>query len=123
MPLSKVKQAEYMRGYRKRLQTVIPKFNIVIPNRFLLAHIRVYPEGFNPDSSYKKDYNLDPYINPLVRPSEPLSVIPKCHIGCSLIKIWPDGRYRCNLPHPGRLLGACVQPNQSRCDNPESIPK
>lgn len=29
MPLSKAKQAEYMRGYRKR--TVIPKSEVVIP--------------------------------------------------------------------------------------------
>ncbi|MBW2184757.1 MAG: hypothetical protein JRF49_12975 [Deltaproteobacteria bacterium] len=47
------------------------KPNSVIPklNDFLIAHIKVYPEGFNPDGSYRKDYNakMDPYINPLLR--------------------------------------------------------
>jgi len=54
--------------------TLVP----VLPNRYLLAHMKVYPQGFNLDGSYRKDY--DPYINPMLRPSESL---PNC----------PDGRY------------------------------
>ena len=77
MPLSKAKQAEYMKEYRKRLKSVIPS---VIPNRHLQAHLKVCP-----------DYNFDnpgnhfdhcPYINPLLRGVIPN--LPNC----------PDGRYR-----------------------------
>ena len=75
MPLSKANQAKYMREYRQRLAAVIPKSASVIPNylaqpnRYLLAHIKSYPDGFNPDGTYRDGYNLDfdPYINPLVR--------------------------------------------------------
>jgi len=77
MPLSKTKQAEWMRQYRQQgkrgvIPSVIPKplpDYLVHPNRYLQAHIAAYPEGFNSDGSYKTDYNeaLDPYINPLVR--------------------------------------------------------
>ena len=51
MPLSKAKQAEYMREYRKR--SVIPKVDSVIPNwvaqpnRYLQAHLNVCPD-YNP---------------------------------------------------------------------------
>ena len=59
MPLSKVRMRE-----RKRLDRANVK-----PNRYLSAHIKAYPEGFNPDGTYRKDYNPDedPYINPLIR--------------------------------------------------------
>ena len=66
MPLSKVRMRE-----RKRLDraNVKPSIQLVKPNRYLSAHIKAYPEGFNPDGTYRKDYNPDedPYINPLIR--------------------------------------------------------
>lgn len=79
MPLSKERMREYMK--QKRL-IVIPKPKDVIPNRYLAAHMAVYPQGFNPDGSYRADYDprLDPAINPLLTPPEPL---PNS----------PDGRY------------------------------
>lgn len=107
MPLSKAKQAEYRRERRGRLRGVIPS---VIPNEYLTAHIRVYPQGFNPDGTYRRDYNpeLDPYINPLMRTVIPTSylnpatpVIPKYSIGYLYI----DGRVR--LPDM-----KVVQPNE-----------
>lgn len=68
----------------RTLPDVIPNSGIVKPNRYLEAHRQVYPNGFNPDGSYRKDYNpkLDPYINPLLRGVLPK--LPNC----------PDGRYR-----------------------------
>ena len=67
----------------RTLPDVQPKLEVVQPNRYLAAHMRVYPEGFNVDGSYRKDYDpkLDPYINPMLRSPEPL---PNCR----------DGRYR-----------------------------
>ena len=75
MPLSKKRQAQWMRNYRK---SVIPKSGSVIPNwvahpnRYLSAHLRVCP---NYDPVKPSDhFEHCPYINP-VKPSEP--VIPK----------------------------------------------
>ena len=71
MPLSKAKQAEYMREYRKR--SVIPKSPSVIPNwvaqpnRYLAAHLRVCPDD-NPVIP-ADHFDHCPYINPLLRPS------------------------------------------------------
>ena len=45
MPLSKVKQAANMREHRKQLKSVIPKSPTVIPNKFLLAHLKVCPDA------------------------------------------------------------------------------
>ena len=39
MPLSKKRQAEYQKGRRNRLKTVIPKTGIVIPNNDALQSI------------------------------------------------------------------------------------
>jgi len=52
-----------MREYRKR-KTVIPS---VIPNRYLKAHLALYPNYLV--ELHNKTYNpaLDPFINPLVR--------------------------------------------------------
>jgi len=86
MPLSKAKQAEWMREYRKRggsvipkAKSVIPKAKSVIPNRYLSAHLAVCP-GYDPVQP-KDHFNHCPYINPLLREPESL---PNC----------PDGRYR-----------------------------
>ena len=91
MPLSKARDKERKRLERQRgklgwtqvghkalpREAVQPSENNVQPNRYLEAHLKVYPDA------YKKGYDptLDPYINPLVRPIEHL---PNC----------PDGRYR-----------------------------
>ena len=69
MPLSKERMRE-----RKRLDRAVkPMSNLpdylVNKNVYLVAHIKAYPQGFNPDGSYRSDYSekLDPYINPLMR--------------------------------------------------------
>jgi len=99
MPLSKAKQAEYQRQKRRG---VIPNSKIVIPNinRHLASHIKAYPDGFNPDGTYKKDYNprLDPYINPMMRQAQ---LQPNYPAGT----LCPDGRVR--LPDM-----SLVQPEQ-----------
>lgn len=79
MPLSKERNRERMR----QLRAVQPNLEVVQPNVYLAAHMKVYPQGFNPDGSYRESYSekSDPFINPLLRPPEPL---PNC----------PDGRYR-----------------------------
>lgn len=92
MPLSKARQQKWMKDYRQRREAVIPS---VIPkplpdyllqtNCYLLAHIKAYPAGFNPDGIYRADFNpkLDPFINPMAR-----DVIPNLPLPNS-----PDGRY------------------------------
>ena len=75
MPLSKERNRERMRlQMRVKRAMLQPKSIVLQPNRYLLAHMRAYPEGFNVDGTYRDDYDpkLDPYINPLLRPSEPL---------------------------------------------------
>jgi len=79
MPLSKERNRERM----KKLRVVQPKSGVVQPkslpdylqhpNRYLLAHMKAYPGGFNEDGSYRGDYDeeLDTYINPMVRQAQP----------------------------------------------------
>lgn len=79
MPLSKERDRERKRLAKVRLESSEVRLEKPDkPNRYLLAHIKAYPEGFNSDGSYRKDYDpaLDPYINPLVR-LEFQGVIPK----------------------------------------------
>ena len=93
MPLSKARDRE-----RKGLLKFQPNSNLNNPH--LLAHMKVYPQGFNADGSYKRDYNpaLDLYINPLARQAQ---FQPKHPLGY----LYPDGRVR--LPNM-----SLVQPNQ-----------
>ena len=88
MPLSKKRQAQWMRNYRKSVipkapvipnqASVIPKSGSVIPNwvahpnRYLSAHLRVCSD-YDPVKP-SDHFEHCPYINP-VKPSEP--VIPK----------------------------------------------
>ena len=96
MPLSKEKNREHAREgmrairVRRMLQPKFPMLQpkvatpqwMLQPNRYLAAHIKAYPDGFNPDGSYCQDYDpkLDPSINPLLRAP--------CHLPNS-----PDGGY------------------------------
>ena len=87
-------QREYMRVYMKVKRDVKTQNHIrfqpdvktlpqwqVNPNRYLSAHLSVYPEYLELYNAGKYDPDLDPHINPLLRPG----VIPNCK----------DGRYRC----------------------------
>ena len=100
MPLSKAKQAEWMREYRRRVKqgSVIPKSGSVIPDWVVQPNVYLQPMAVQPKSmvvqpnvylqahmKYCPDYDpvqleFDhcPYINPLLR-GQPDS---------------PDGRYR-----------------------------
>ena len=110
MPLSKAKQAEWMREYRKKLKqasvgpktdalqsksrgiktflnrTASPPFQpkvpdwVVKPNRYLLAHLRVCPD-YDPVRPGDHFKNC-PYVNPLMRSVGPN--LPNC----------PDERFR-----------------------------
>jgi hypothetical protein len=62
MPLSKERQREWMKEYRKRSKTVIPS---VIPNPYLSAHLKVCPE-YNVNKS-GNHFEHCPYIDPLLR--------------------------------------------------------
>ena len=94
MPLSKEKQAEYMRNRRRQLKaSVIPKSSSVIPNwilhpnSYLQAHLRVWPD-YNPDKP-SDHFEHCPYVNPMLQP-KPKKIQPKIELlpNCS------DGRYR-----------------------------
>ena len=86
MPLSKVKQAEYMREYRKK--SVIPNFHSVIlspfsviPNPYLEGHLEVCPDY---DPVIPNHFNHCLFIKPLLSFQE----------GCDLLPNCPDGRHR-----------------------------
>lgn len=51
------------------------------PNRYLSAHLKVYPQYLDELGNGAYNPKLDPYINPMLRLD---NVIPNC----------PDGRYR-----------------------------
>jgi len=74
MPLSKARQAEWMRQYRKRQKSVIPSVIPKVPewqlnpNQYLKGHLAVYPEYLDRLNAGTYDPELDPYINPLMRP-------------------------------------------------------
>jgi len=65
MPLSKSRDRERKRLTKIRLES--PK--VRLENAYLTSHRSLYPEGFNSDGTYRKDYNpsLDPCINPSIR--------------------------------------------------------
>jgi len=89
MPQSKEHKAEYNKRYylgilERKLGILKPHVipNNVKPNRYLLAHLKVCPDyDVNSPGNH---YDHCPYVNPMLRPPEPL---PNC----------PDGRYHAQL--------------------------
>jgi len=66
----KTYQRKYMRGYMKARRNVktLPEWRLH-PNRYLLAHLKHYPNLLTEMDNGTYDPELDPYINPLLRPT------------------------------------------------------
>jgi len=72
MPLSKAKQAEYMKEYRKRLKSVIPNQSCVIP-----SVSSVIPKT---DALRLKSSGIENLLNTTAPPSVKPNVIPKTDV-------------------------------------------
>ena len=93
MPLSKERQAEWMREYRQRHACVITNSAVVQPNyvehpnRYPLAHLAMCHD-YNPIQPLDH-FSHCPFVNPMLQPKTD-SVIPKYDMGF----LYPDGRMR-----------------------------
>lgn len=88
MPLSKARNKERMKEQMRVKRRMLQPSGEMLqpdwqtnPNRYLEAHLRVYPEYLSELNAGTYDPKLDPYINPLLRG---ISHLPNCR----------DGRYR-----------------------------
>ena len=75
MPLSKARDRERKREARLERANVQPKADhfpeFVQPNRYLQAHVRVYPEYESLLRAGRYNPDRDPFINPLIRSFQP----------------------------------------------------